>query len=63
MISYICRWETKKRVVARSLLCFRATIEFGMLQSELRQKPKISQPSVSLAVKQGEQLARRHNYL
>ncbi|MDL1986368.1 MAG: transposase [Deltaproteobacteria bacterium] len=52
----------KKTVAARSLLCFWATSELGMSQSELGQKLKISQPAVSLSVKRGEQLAIRHNY-
>jgi hypothetical protein len=52
----------KKTVTALSLLCFWATSELGMSQSELSQRLKISQPAVSLSVKRGEQLALRHNY-
>ena len=53
----------KQTVAARSLLCFWATSELGISQSELGQKLEISQPAVSLAVKRGEQLVIRHNYL
>jgi len=52
----------KKTVTARSLLCFWATSELGMSQTELSRRLKISQPAVSLSVKRGEQLALRHNY-
>ncbi len=52
----------KKTLAARSWLCFWATSELGMSQSELGQKLKISQPAVSLSVKRGEQLVIRHNY-
>jgi len=52
----------KKTVAARSLLCFWATSELGISQSELGQKLNISQPAVSLSVKRGEQLVIRHNY-
>jgi hypothetical protein len=40
----------KKTVAARSLLCFWATSELGISQSELGQKLKISQPAVSLVI-------------
>jgi REP element-mobilizing transposase RayT len=52
----------KKTVAARSLLCFWATSELGIGQSELGKKLKISQPAVSLAVRRGEQLATRKSY-
>jgi len=52
----------KKTVAARSLLCFWATSELGISQSELGQKLNISQPAVSLSVKRGEQLVISHNY-
>lgn len=52
----------KKTVAARSLLCFWATSELGIGQSELGKKLKISQPAVSLAVRRGEQLATREGY-
>jgi putative transposase len=52
----------KKTVAARSLLCFWATSELGIGQSELAEKLKISQPAVSLAVRRGERLATRNSY-
>jgi len=52
----------KKTVAARSLLCFWATSELGIGQSELGKKLKISQPAVSLAVRRGQQLATRKGY-
>jgi len=54
--------KDKKRVTARSLLCFWATSELGITQRELAQKLNISQPAVSLAVKRGEQLVVRCKY-
>ena len=53
----------KETVAARSLLCFWATAELTISQVELAQKLKISQPAVSMAVRRGEQLAKRNNYI
>jgi len=47
----------KKTVAARNLLCFWATSDLGINQSELGQKLKISQPAASLAVKHGDPLS------
>ena len=52
----------KKTVAARSLLCFWAATDLTMSQVDLAQKLKISQPAVSMAVRRGEQLAKRNNY-
>ena len=52
----------KKAVAARSLLCFWATTDLTISQVDLAQKLKISQPAVSMAVRRGEQLAKRNNY-
>ena len=54
--------KQKKTVAARSLLCFWSTTELTISQVVLAQKLKISQPAVSMAVRRGEQLAKRHNY-
>jgi REP element-mobilizing transposase RayT len=50
-------------VAARSLLCFWATSEMGISQTELARKFKISQVAVGLSVKRGEQLAKARHYV
>lgn len=47
---------------ARDLLCCWATSELGIRQTELAQKLRISQPSVSQAVTRGQALANRYQY-
>jgi REP element-mobilizing transposase RayT len=54
--------KQKETVAARSLLCFWATTELTISQVALAQKLKITQPAVSMAVRRGEQLAKRHDY-
>ena len=53
----------KRTVEARSLLCFWATTELAITQSELARKLRISQPAVGLSVKRGERLATLKHYL
>ena len=49
--------KQRKRVRARSLLCFWAVKELGLSERSLAQKLGTSQPSVSRAVQRGEKLA------
>lgn len=53
----------RRTVEARSLLCFWATSELGITQSDLAVKLRISQPAVGLSVKRGEHLAKLKHYL
>ena len=53
----------QRTVEARSLLCFWATTELGITQSDMANKLRISQPAVGLSVKRGERLAKRKHYL
>lgn len=52
----------KQTVAARSLLCYWAATELAISQVKLSQKLKISQPAISLAIRRGEQLAKRNRY-
>ncbi len=55
----------KKRqiVLARSLLCYWATIELGISQAWLARRLGLSQPAVSLAVERGRKVAEEKNYM
>ncbi|MEJ2276527.1 MAG: transposase [Candidatus Lokiarchaeota archaeon] len=53
----------KKIAEARSIACYWAMREVGISQMILAQKFSISQPAISLAVKRGEKLVHRNNYL
>ena len=48
----------KKRVQARSVLCYWAVRELGETASNLAQKIGISQPAVSQAVERGEKIVK-----
>ena len=50
------------KVKARSLLCHWAVRELGFTMTELAQKLKISQPSVSICVQRGERIAGEKDY-
>ena len=51
------------RVQARSLLCFWASRELRISQSELSRKFKLSPATISLCVKRGEEIVRDNGYL
>lgn len=52
----------QRRVRARSLLCYWATVQLGMSQTRLAQMLNLTQPAVSQAVNRGRDLARIHQY-
>ena len=49
--------KDRSRVQARSLLCFWATRELGISMAELSRRIRISQSSISMSVRRGEQIA------
>ena len=51
--------KTRENVKARSLLCFWAVKELGMTLTVLANRLGISVPTVSVAVRRGEQMADR----
>jgi hypothetical protein len=53
----------KKVVEARSVACYWAMREIGISQSVLAKKFSISQPAISMAVKRGEKVVNRNNFL
>ena len=52
------RWK----VVARDLYCYWAVREVGYSMTEVGRKLRISQPTVSISVKRGEQIAKERGY-
>ncbi|MHC4537110.1 MAG: transposase [Planctomycetota bacterium] len=54
--------RSKRSVQARGLLCYWATRELGIRQSQLAQKFNLTQPAISQAVRRGEQLVRLNQY-
>ena len=55
--------KERYRVQARSLLCFWASRELRISQSELSRKFKLSPAAITLCVKRGEDIARNNGYL
>jgi hypothetical protein len=51
-----------RSVQAHSLLCYWATRELGISQSQLAQTLHITQPAISQAVKRGAKLVKQHRY-
>ncbi len=52
----------KIQVPARSLLCYWAVRELGLMATELAKRLELTQPAVSYAVIRGEQMAKERNY-
>jgi hypothetical protein len=58
-------WEPgkdRRRVKARSLLCYWASRKLNISMAELSRKLEMSPSAVSLAVKRGEKIVRENNY-
>jgi len=51
--------KARQRVEARSLLCYWATTELSISQTELAQRLPLNQPAVSNAVRRGANLVRQ----
>ncbi len=51
-----------RSVQVHSLLCYWATRELGISQSQLAQTLHITQPAISQAVKRGAKLVKQHRY-
>jgi len=54
--------KERKRVAARSLLCFWAVRELGISMAELSRQLQLSISGISLAVKRGEKIVKEKNY-
>jgi len=55
--------KERRRVQARSILCYWATDRLGISQTQLAQRLKLSQPAVSQAVKRGRDRVKSLSYL
>jgi hypothetical protein len=56
------RGKARQRVEARSLLCYWATTELGISQTQLAQRLPLKQPAVSNAARTGACLVRQRQY-
>jgi putative transposase len=54
--------KQRRRVEARSMLCYWATDRLGISQEEVAARLKLTQPAVSQAVRRGKNLAKSHPY-
>ena len=54
--------KEKRRVTARSVLCYWAARELGINMVELCRRFKLSAAAVSLSVQRGEKIARQNKY-
>ncbi len=55
--------KNRKKVEARSILCYWATAELGITQTQLTRRLPLNQPAVSNAVKRGAYLVGQRHYL
>ena len=58
-------WERSRRpqvAVARSLLCYWASIELSISMTDLAKRLNLTQPAVSIAVRRGEKFASENQY-
>ena len=56
------RGKERRRVEARSILCYWATDSLGISQRELAKRLKLTQPAVSQAVRRGKDLVKSQSY-
>ncbi len=54
--------KERRRVAARSLLCFWAVRDLGISMAELSRQLKLSISGISLSVKRGEKIAQDKDY-
>jgi len=54
--------KERRRVAARSLLCFWAVRDLGISMAELSRQLKLSISGISLSVKRGEEIAQDKDY-
>ena len=56
------RGKERRKVEARSILCYGATDRLGISQRELAKRLKLTQPAVSQAVRRGNDLVKSQSY-
>ena len=56
------RGKERRKVEARSILCYWATDSLGISQMELAKRLKLTQPAVSQAVRKGKDLVESQSY-
>ncbi len=54
--------KRRQNVMARGILCFWATRELGITQSESAGRLKMTQPAISHAVRRGGELVKQHQF-
>ena len=56
------RGKERRKVEARSILCYWATESLGINQGELAKRLKLTQPAVCQAVRRGKDLVKSRSY-